>query len=339
LDKTHKDVYDLIVKRFISIFYPSAEYINAKIEIDIKGERFFVSGKKLVKEGYLEIIGVTSNDNKNIDVVKIIDSIKKGDSIPVLSLNLKEGKTTPPKRYTSGTIILAMENAGQLIEDPDLRAQIKKNGIGTPATRSGIIEKLIKIQYLKLDKKTQILTPEKYGEMVYDVVNLTIPSLLNPKMTASWEKGLDGIVNGSITVQEFKEKLDAFIVKNVEIVANSDISDELIKLYKKEKSLNHSTNLNRHIKKTNSNLTLVCPICQSEIRKTTWGWGCSGYVSGCRFSVSNKIAGKHITDKQIEDLINKGKTEKINGFNSKTGKKFDARIMLDENYKTKFSFT
>lgn len=337
LDKTHKDVYDLIVKRFISIFYPSAEYINAKIEIDIKGERFFVSGKKLVKEGYLEIIGVTSDDNKNIDVVKIIDSIKKGDSIPVLSLNIKEGKTTPPKRYTSGTIILAMENAGQLIEDPDLRAQIKKNGIGTPATRSGIIEKLIKIQYLKLDKKTQILSPERFGEMVYDVVNLTIPSLLNPKMTASWEKGLDGIVNGSITVQEFKEKLDAFIIKETENIAKNNITNDLIKSFEQNKA-NTTLNKNNKSLNTNNSSNLSCPICGSEIKKMNWGWGCSGYSSGCKFSISNKIAGKSITDKNVKDLISKGSTEKITGFNSKKGNKFDAKIILDENYKTAFSF-
>ena len=338
MDKTHKDVYDLIVKRFISIFYPSAEYINAKIEIDIKGERFFVSGKKIVKEGYLEIIGVTSNDNKNIDVVKIIDSIKKGDSIPVLSLNIKEGKTTPPKRYTSGTIILAMENAGQLIEDPDLRAQIKKNGIGTPATRSGIIEKLIKIQYLKLDKKTQILSPERFGEMVYDVVNLTIPSLLNPKMTASWEKGLDGIVNGSITVQEFKEKLDAFIIKETENIAKNNITNDLIKSFEQNKA-NTTLNKNNKSLNTNNSSNLSCPICGSEIKKMNWGWGCSGYSSGCKFSISNKIAGKSITDKNVKDLISKGSTEKITGFNSKKGNKFDAKIILDENYKTAFSFT
>lgn len=349
LNKTESNLYDLIVRRFLSIFYPSAEYMNAKIEIDIKNERFFMSGKKIIKEGYLEVLENSSSENKNINVIKVMNTLKKGDIIPVSSLNIKEGKTVPPKRYTSGTIILAMENAGQLIEDADLRAQIKKNGIGTSATRANIIEKLIKIEYLKLDKKTQILSPENFGEMVYDVVNLTIPSLLNPKMTASWEKGLDGIIDGSITTQTFKQKLDSFIIKETENITKNNISNELIKLYEHNKNNYTSTNSNNSTNNLNGSANsktmkntsfsnLTCPICGCEIRKMNWGWGCSGYNSGCKFSISNKIAGKSITDKNAKDLISKGITEKITGFNSKKGNKFDAKIILDENHKTVFSF-
>lgn len=126
----------------------------------------------------------------------LAETLKQGDKLNVKELTIKEGKTSPPKRYTSGSMVLAMENAGQLIEDEELRAQIKGSGIGTSATRAEIIKKLVRIGYLNLNKKTQVLSPERLGEMIYEVVDMTVPALLNPKMTASWEKGLDGSPEG-----------------------------------------------------------------------------------------------------------------------------------------------
>ena len=139
-------------------------------------------------------------------MIELSASLQKGDVLPVNGYSIKEGKTSPPKRYTSGSMVLAMENAGQLIEDEELREQIKGSGIGTSATRAEIIKKLVHIGYLNLNKKTQVLTPERFGEMVFEVVSLTVPALLNPKMTASWEKGLDGITNGTVAVEDYREK-------------------------------------------------------------------------------------------------------------------------------------
>ncbi len=226
LASTAHEVYDLIVKRFLSIFYPPAVYQKVAIISQIRGERFFSNFKVLAEEGYLKVAGVpqgkrNGNKEKNEEqteeqdldtaLFEAIKKLKKGSILPVSALDIKEGETSPPKRYNSGSIILAMENAGQLIEDEDLRAQIKGSGIGTSATRAEILKKLIHIKYLALNKKTQIITPTLQGEMVFDVVDHSIKSLLNPELTASWEKGLTYVAEGSITPDEYMVKLDRFI--------------------------------------------------------------------------------------------------------------------------------
>ena len=210
----HK-VYDLIVRRFLSIFYPAAVYQKVSIVSKMRGESFFSSFKVLAEEGYLKVAGVPQSKDQapDTDLFDVIKTLKKGAVLPVRSLDIKEGETSPPKRYNSGSIILAMENAGQLIEDEELRAQIKGSGIGTSATRAEILKKLIHIKYLGLNKKTQIITPTLQGEMVYDVVDNSIRSLLNPELTASWEKGLTYVAEGSITSDEYMKKLDDFITR------------------------------------------------------------------------------------------------------------------------------
>lgn len=210
----HK-VYDLIVRRFLSIFYPAAVYQKVSIVSKMRGESFFSSFKVLAEEGYLKVAGVPQSKDQapDTDLFDVIRTLKKGAVLPVRSLDIKEGETSPPKRYNSGSIILAMENAGQLIEDEELRAQIKGSGIGTSATRAEILKKLIHIKYLGLNKKTQIITPTLQGEMVYDVVDNSIRSLLNPELTASWEKGLTYVAEGSITSDEYMKKLDDFITR------------------------------------------------------------------------------------------------------------------------------
>ncbi len=229
-------VYDLIMRRFLSIFYPPAVYQKVSITTRIRTESFFSSFKVLAEEGYLKVTGVprqkkemkgtgdaqersaeenpgneSGDQNPDSGLFEIIKSLKKGMSLPVKALEIKEGETSPPKRYNSGSMILAMENAGQLIEDEELRAQIKGSGIGTSATRAEILKKLINIKYLALNKKTQVITPTLQGEMVYDVVEHSIRSLLNPELTASWEKGLTYVAEGSITPDEYMTKLDHFI--------------------------------------------------------------------------------------------------------------------------------
>ena len=205
LNELQRSVYDLIVRRFLSIFYPAAEYQTVKLVVAVGEEKLFAGAKALKAPGFLEIAGrkqeeekegSNKEDNEETDspgLLELADQLTKGQELPVNGYSLKEGSTKPPKRYTSGSMVLAMENAGQLIEDEELRAQIKGSGIGTSATRAEIIKKLVRIGYLHLNKKSQILSPEVLGEMVYEVVNMTVPALLNPKMTASWEKGLDGI--------------------------------------------------------------------------------------------------------------------------------------------------
>ena len=236
LSATSHKVYDLIVRRFLSIFYPPAVYQKVAIISKIKEESFFSNFKVLAEEGYLKVAGVpqgkrsvnkgksrtdanekeedaeqTADQDLDTALFEVIKTLKKGSVLPVGALDIKEVETSPPKRYNSGSIILAMENAGQLIEDEDLRAQIKGSGIGTSATRAEILKKLIHIKYLALNKKTQIITPTLQGEMVFDVVDHSIKSLLNPELTASWEKGLTYVAEGSITPDEYMMKLDRFI--------------------------------------------------------------------------------------------------------------------------------
>ena len=229
----NKKVYDLIVRRFLSIFYPPAIYEKENITTEIPykdgngTEQFFTALKVLKDPGYLEIAGIPDKSGNDAGMINALSTLKKGSNVTTDKLEIKEGKTTPPKRYTSGSMILAMENAGQLIEDEDLRAQIKGAGIGTSATRAGIIEKLVKIGYLGLNKKTQVLTPKLFGEMVYEAVRLSIPSMLKPNMTASWEMGLSMVEKGELTDSDYEKKLYDYVRKYTEFVKEKDISGPL----------------------------------------------------------------------------------------------------------------
>ena len=225
---TAQRVYETIVRRFLCIFYPPAVYQKVSLVTKLDGESFFSSFKVLKEEGYLKIAtnsfarkkasdsekgGNGEEEEASCDTVLLeaLQKLKKGDILPVNGLSIKEGETSPPKRYNSGSMILAMENAGQLIEDEELRAQIKGSGIGTSATRAEILKKLFNIKYLALNKKTQVITPTLLGEMIFDVVNCSIRQLLNPELTASWEKGLTYVAEGSITEQEYMDKLEHFV--------------------------------------------------------------------------------------------------------------------------------
>lgn len=239
-------VYELIVRRFLSIFYPAAVYQKFALCIRVKEEKFFANFKVLVDEGYQKVAYVFRKDadrqngdkkeedkkedaapdgeNEESEIrcdeafTKLLGTLKKGDPLSVASFEIKEGETSPPKRYTSGSIILTMENAGQFIEDEELRAQIKGSGIGTSATRAEILKKLVNIEYLSLNKKTQVLTPTLMGEMIYDVVSGSIRPLLDPALTASWEKGLTMVAEGTISSQEYMDKLSGFVGRRTEYV-------------------------------------------------------------------------------------------------------------------------
>lgn len=239
-------VYQLICRRFLSIFYPPAVYQKAAVELLIGEEHFFASFKVLLEEGYFKVAGNPGKKKQDgkagaddslrkaengedsaqqnresgeeetefgMELLSLFQNMKKGMELPVKEFNIKEGETSPPKRYNSGSMILAMENAGQLIEDEELRAQIKGSGIGTSATRAEILNKLIKITYLDLNKKTQMITPTLLGEVIYDVVSCSIKSLLNAELTASWEKGLTYVAEGTITSEEYMQKLEGFVTR------------------------------------------------------------------------------------------------------------------------------
>ena len=221
-------IYEMIVRRFLSIFYPPAVYQKVSLVSMIGKERFFSNFRILQEPGYLKVAGMPKEkkamegDGENLDadpaLLNALSTLKKGSILPVKSLTIKEGETSPPKRYNSGSMILAMENAGSLIEDEELRSQIKGSGIGTSATRAEILKKLVANKYLALNKKTQVLTPTQLGEMIFCVVNVSIRSLLNPELTASWEKGLTYVAEGTISQEEYMVKLTSFIRRHTDQV-------------------------------------------------------------------------------------------------------------------------
>ncbi len=244
-------VYAAIVRRFLGIFYPAAEFQKISMTTVMGKEKFFFSFKALLSEGYFKVAGSPNKTKKpekdgpdtekdpggqeealyDAGLLEAFKDIKKGMKLPVKALNIKEGETSPPRRYNSGSMILAMENAGQLIEDEELRAQIKSCGIGTSATRAEILKKLVNNRYIALNKKTQILSPTLLGEMIYDVVFYSIRSLLNPELTASWEKGLNYVAEGAITSDEYMGKLEHFIRTRTEGVLSLDNQDRMRPLF------------------------------------------------------------------------------------------------------------
>ena len=326
LSDLEKNVFDLIVRRFLSIFMPPAEYQTVKMTEDAGGEKFFASAKVLLSPGYMEIAGLPANDKKAD--ISVFNSLAEGQEYAA-SYSTKKGETAPPKRYTSGSMVLVMENAGNLIEDEELRAQIKSTGIGTSATRAEIIKKLITLEYISLNKKTQILTPAPLGNIIYEIVAHTIPDLLNPKMTASWEKGLDGIYSGEITCEAYRANLEDYVRKEIEKIRNESDTEGMLK------GLERYKNKNAFVSKE---LDIPCPVCGGKIKTTTYGCLCSNYKKdataeelcekkACNFGIG-QIAGKQLSEKEITELLRTGKSPLLKGFKGKSGKPFDARLKL-----------
>lgn len=259
LNPVSEQIYEVIARRFLAIFYPAAEYQKVQLVTEVRGERFFSGFKVLLNEGYLKVLpqGTADAAKKKADAeneetedvrvdaefLELLKHLKKGDSVEVSGFHIKEGETSPPKRYNSGSMILAMENAGQLIEDEELRAQIKGSGIGTSATRAEILKKLVNNKYVALNKKTQIITPTLLGEMIFDVVRASIYGLLNPELTASWEKGLTQMAEGTITEDYYMQKLEKYITDKTQAVLAADYRralrpcfDASARFYKTQKS-------------------------------------------------------------------------------------------------------
>ncbi len=353
-------VFDLIVRRFLSIFYPPAEYQTLKLVVGIEKESLFASAKVLKVLGFLEVLGKTLEDadedenaedgqkktdknttedggkekkNNAKKLLALAAVLKQGDILTVNGFEVRESKTTPPKRYTSGSMILAMENAGQLIEDEELRAQIKGSGIGTSATRAEIIKKLIRIGYLNLNQKTQVITPQNFGEMVYEVVAMTVPALLNPKMTASWEKGLDGITNGTVDVNDYRAKLEDFIRRETIQIRDQDLTNKIAA------QISPFSGKGARGLGARRKLEVQCPACGGDIVTTPFGYGCANYQkdgSGCNFVIGT-IAGRALSDEECIALVRDGHTAVLNGFVSKKKKKFDAVLVLEKDNDGKYT--
>lgn len=313
-----RKVYNLIVIRLLSIFYPPAEYYKTELTADCIGEKFFGGVTTIKSPGWQILIGY-KDDLQAKKKAEAIQKLQKGIIYPI-DFAVKEGKTQPPKRYNSGNLILAMENAGNLIEEEELREQIKGSGIGTSATRAEIIKKLITIGYIDLNTKTQIITPSEIGEYIYDVLAETIPGLLNPKLTANWEKGLAGVADGTIDAQDYEDKMNKYILEQTEHVIKNCES--------KSASGENKSKIEK----------FHCPKCNGKILAYAWGYSCEHKKEGqCDFSMSRKISGKELTDKQIESLFMKGKTGIIKGFTFKSGKKGEAGLIFKDG-KLKFYF-
>ena len=358
LDSLQRSVFELICRRFLSVFYPAAEYQNVKLTVGVEKEEFFASAKVLKSPGYLEVAGLpkqkTTVNAEEIDnpegnpfdeegskaadpqvLLELADRLHVGDVVDVGGYGIRYGKTSPPKRYTSGSMVLAMENAGQLIEDEELREQIKGSGIGTSATRAEIIKKLVRIGYLNLNKKTQVLTPENLGEMIFEVVNLTVPALLNPKMSASWEKGLEGITQGTVDFWDYRTKLEDYIRKETLKMIDQNLRHELAD------RISEFAGKNARGIGARKKIGVKCPVCDGELVTTPFGYGCTNYKqdkSGCNFNIG-EIAGVTMDEEQVKALFENGHTDIIRGFKSKAGKKFNAALKLEKTEDGKMNIT
>ncbi|MDR5660004.1 DNA topoisomerase [Serpentinicella sp. ANB-PHB4] len=315
LTDQEKETFILITKRFLAIFYPPAIFSQLSITTKIKSESFFTTSKVCIQEGYQVVLNADKKHGSGkSDKEETLKQLKKGQKIKVNHYEIKESETSPPKRYNSGSIILAMESAGKLIEDEELREKIKGSGIGTSATRSGILNKLQQISYIGLNKKTQILTPTTFGESIYDVVKGSIPSLLKPELTASWEKGLDMIAKGEIQSDEYMTKLEDYIRRNTQKVLKLSKNANLVKgstHHSYPSKNNTGTNKTREIKQPLGK----CIACETgKIYENRKAFYCSNWKNQCKFTVwKNSLAlyEQRVDKEIIKELLEKGKIEKI----------------------------
>lgn len=308
LSDIEEKVYQLICKRFLSIFYPPAEFSKTAVSLKHStDEMFYISERVQTSLGYMTVLGKEEKADDESSS-SVIASLKKGQVLDA-EFSIAEGETKPPKRYTSGSMILAMENAGKLIEDEELREQIDGSGIGTSATRAEVIKKLVSNKYIAQDNKTQILTPTQIGYAIYDVVQQNIPQMLSPKMTASWEKGLASIERGQLSQEEYIEKLYGFIRKVISNIGQQQ-AEERPEVIRTERGL--------------------CPVCGNTLYETDTYFMCSKYSKkdkkACKFAFSKTLAGRTFSEEEIEILLQGGTTDTLYGFISKKGNEFDSKI-------------
>lgn len=321
LTELEKKIYELIVRRFLSIFYPPAEYYKIQLK-ETAGQELFIASVKLLKiAGYLSVAGLPEEDKEKAEKVEELSKLAEGDILSV-SYKKEKGHTSPPPRYTSGSMVLAMENAGNLIENEELRAQIKGSGIGTPATRAEIITKLVKIEYISLNTKTQILTPHPDGEVVYDIVMKTLPELLLPKMTAEWERGLSEIEKGELSSEAYKEQLYQYIRRQISAIKE------------KNGGQNYAEVSNEN---TEEEVLGNCPLCGKTVKENSKSFYCSGYKDGCRWSVWKNdkyfaAIGKRITKTLVKNLLENGQIQ-VKDLKSRNGNSYSITLKYVKNDK------
>lgn len=316
LSEMELKVFEDILDRFLCIFFPPAVYIKAEVVlVHNMGEHFFGGMKTLKEYGYLSVF-----DERPALEENMLANVSKGAVLPA-KFAIKEGKTTPPKRYNSGSMILAMENAGKLIEDEELREQIKGSGIGTSATRAEILKKLnMHYRYLAVDKKTQILSPTIAGETVYDIIAGSIPELLKPDMTASWEKGLVQIEEGIVSSEEYRQKLEKYVANGINKIK------AIPKIYYVNKAVGAP-----------AKLEVICPKCgKGHMFEGKKSFSCSRYKEGCDFSIWKEVAGTVISWENMMKLVQGQETSVIKGMKKRSGETFNAALKLGPDGKVKF---
>ncbi len=321
LTELEKKIYELIARRFLSIFYPPAEYYKIQLEETAGQELFAASAKMLKNAGYLSVAGLAEEDKEKAVKIDMLEGLAEGD---ILSASYKKEKshTSAPPRYTSGSMMLAMENAGNLIENEELRAQIKGSGIGTPATRAEIITKLVKIEYICLNTKTQMLTPHPDGEVVYEIVRKTLPELLLPKMTAEWERGLSEIEKGELSKEAYTEQLYQYIRRQITAMKEKNVEQ------------NYSRTSNENIEEE---ILGNCPLCGKAVKENSKSFYCSGYKEGCRWSVWKNdkyfaVLGKKITKTLVKNLLKNGQVQ-VKDLTSRSGKNYSITLKYVKNDK------
>ncbi|MCR4428211.1 MAG: DNA topoisomerase 3 [Caldiserica bacterium] len=297
-------IYDLVVRRFLSVFFPPAIWENTRIVTQVEGETFKTEGRKLIEEGWLKIYDPPKSD--------LLPELWEGESVELKRAELFEKETAPPPRYSDATLLSAMEGAGKLIEEEELRQAMKDRGLGTPATRAAIIERLIEVGYLEREGKSLVPT-SKGMELIKAIESIPINELVSPDLTAEWEWKLTRIEKGEFTREEF---MKGIIALTREIV-------EKVKAVSGEKT--------HPMKKATSSAIGKCPLCGGEVRENRAAFSCSNWKTGCKFVIWKKIAGKTITRKQAQTLLEKGKTGILSGFKSKKGKSFRAMLELEGN--------
>lgn len=319
-----REVFLLICRRFLAIFCEPALYDQVSITVGVGKEEFSLTRKILKKAGFYHMLGLPDENKGKTDNQAIL-SLKEGMTLAIKDIDIKESKTSPPSHYTSGSMILAMENAGQLIEDEELREQIKGCGIGTSATRSNIIDKLVRNTYILQNSKTQVLTPSNIGEVVYEIVKETVPEFLVPETTAEWERELADIEHGFVDRTEYQHKIENFIREKIENIVKEDRNLELEEITRP---------FRRGVKQViqRHQLGVRCPKCGGAIISSQYGFSCENNrkdktVSTCDFYIGS-ICGVLLSDEQARELIIKKKTGPVDGLKGKAGK-FRAYICMD----------
>lgn len=339
LTQRETKVYEMIVRRFLAAFYPPAEFEIIKFNAYANDELFTGTKKFLVKSGYYDIAGMPDEYMKESD--ENIKSIQPGKKYKA-TYEIKKGMTVPPRRYTSGSMVIAMENAGQLIEDDELREQIKANGIGTSATRADIIKKLVKLNYVDLNDAKQILTPTNLGNMIYEVIDMEIPDLLSPEITAKWERKLAEIAEGNTDKKEFEKEFEQFVRETSNKIKNDG---ENRREDVRKKIVRYATNsIQTEYKEFDSwNTKLKCPLCGGEVETMEWGFKCKNNISkgnGCTFAISGDILNHRLLTNELALLLTKGKAGPFYDFVSQKNKPFAAYLIFDRsNNKIEFELT